>query len=201
MAWWLLLIPLSSAFSCWLLVKLFLVILFRPVRPIKFGGLTIHGIVPSRQPQIAKNIASLVSVQFLSILSIDERVSDPTLIQKIMPTIEEHIDDFLRNKLKKEMPVISMFIGDKTITSLKQVFMNELEKLFPQVMGRYASNLVSDLNIEEVVNRKLAAFPPEKIESLFYEKLGKEIRLAYASAMIIGLITGTIAMLIILLVK
>jgi hypothetical protein len=48
---------------------------------------------------------------------------------------------FLRIKLKDEMPMLSMFIGDKTITSLKKFFMQEIEILFPQVMKQFAANL------------------------------------------------------------
>src|SRR6185369_8217950 len=134
MHWWLLLIPLSCAFSCWLVVTLFFSILFRPHEPKTYAGVRIQGLLPAKQTPLAQKIGKLVAEQLFSMDVIKQKITDPANLQKIMPAIEEHIDDFLRNKLKKEMPVISMFIGDKTVSSLKKVFMAELEILFPQIM-------------------------------------------------------------------
>src|SRR6266436_1984920 len=150
MAWWLFLIPFFSAFSCWLIIKVFFTILFRPYQPKSILGLQIQGILPAKQVAIASKTGKLVADQLFSVKEIEEKVTDPANLQKIMPAIEEHIDDFLRNKLKKEMPFIGMFIGDKTINSLKKVFITELETLFPKIMSSYVSNLANDLNIEQL---------------------------------------------------
>ena len=114
-------------------------------------------------------------------------------MDKIKPLIETHIDDFLRNKLKDQMPMISMFIGDKTINTLKTVFMKEIEDLFPQVMQQFAGDLKNDLNIEQMVVLKIKNIPPEKLESLLYQNLAKEFRLVSAGAVVIGLLIGFIA--------
>src|SRR5262245_46222004 len=143
MAWKLFLIPIGSAFSCWLVIKMFFFILFRPHQPTSFLGFKIQGVLPKKQAAIAAGTGKMVAEQFFSLKTIEEKVSDPSILQKIMPMIEEHIDDFLRNKLKKEMPFIGMFVGDKTIESLKKVFITELETLFPNIMRGYASNLMS----------------------------------------------------------
>ena len=101
---------------------------------------------------------------------IEEKVTDPANLQKIMPAIEAHIDDFLRNKLKKEMPFSGMFVGEKTINSLKKVFISELENLFPKIMSSYTTNLARDLNIEQLVAQKIRAVSVVEIESAFRRK-------------------------------
>jgi hypothetical protein len=55
--------------------------------------------------------------------------------------MHEKLDLFFREKLTAKMPMISMFIGDKTIEELKAVFMEELELLFPELMNSYSGNL------------------------------------------------------------
>jgi uncharacterized membrane protein YheB (UPF0754 family) len=118
-----------------------------------------------------------------------------------MPLIEEHIDDFLRNKLKKEMPFIGMFVGDKTVSSLKKVFMTELETLFPNIMRSYASNLIAELNIEQLVSQKIAAASIPEIEAAVKKNLSRELRLIELISASIGLIIGLIVMLIIAYLK
>ena len=201
MAWWLFLIPFSSAFSCWLIIKVFFTILFRPYQPKLILGLRIQGIFPSKQVSIASKTGKFVAEQFFSMKEIVEKVTDPASLLKIMPAIEEHIDDFLRNKLKKEMPFIGMFVGDKTINSLKKVFIKELEALFPNIMRNYASNLIGDLNIEQMVRQKIAAVSIKEIESLFRKNFSKEIRRAELISGFIGVLTGLICMLLIYLIS
>src|SRR5262249_33988073 len=104
MAWKLFLIPIATALSCWLVIKVFFSILFRPHEPKSFLGLKLQGILPKKQSAIAARTGKLVAEQFFSLKTIEEKISDPSILQKVMALIEEHIDDFLRNKLKKEMP-------------------------------------------------------------------------------------------------
>ncbi len=201
MAWQLFLIPVASAFSCWLVIRLFFFLLFRPHRPISIVGFRNQGILPKKQSVIATGAGKIVAEQFLSSKIIEEKISDPSILQKIMPMIEEHIDDFLRNKLKKEMPFIGMFVGDKTIGSLKKVFLTELETLFPNIMKSYASNLIADLNIEQLVSQKIAAASIPEIEASIKKNFSKERQLIALASASIGLIIGLLVMIIIAYLK
>ena len=201
MAWQLFLIPIASAFSCWLVIKIFFSILFRPHQPRSILGFQVQGILPKKQSSIAAKAGKIVAEQFFSLKTIEEKISDPSTLQKIMPLIEEHIDDFLRNKLKKEMPFIGMFVGDKTVGSLKKVFMTELETLFPNIMRSYASNLITDLNIEQLVSQKIANASILEAETSFKKNFSKELRVTELISAAIGLIIGIIVMLVIAYLK
>lgn len=201
MAWQLFLIPIGSALSCWLVIKIFFTLLFRPHQPKLILGFEVQGILPKKQSTIAARAGKIVAEQFLSLKTIEEKISDPSTLQKIMPLIEEHIDDFLRNKLKKEMPFIGMFVGDKTVSSLKKVFMTELETLFPNIMRSYASNLITDLNIEQLVSQKIATASIQEVETSVRKHFAKELRLAELMSASIGLIIGLIVMLVVAYLK
>ena len=105
--------------------------------------------------------------------------------------VEGHIDDFLRNKLKEKMPVIGMFIGNKTINSLKEVFLKEIEDLFPQVLKQFAGNLRKELNIETMVANKITNVSAGQLE----EALLPALRYFSLSGAITGLIVGIINLL------
>src|ERR1700730_5329570 len=132
MNYWLLSIPVISAIIGWAITRLAITFLFRPYYPIKIFGFTLQGIIPKRQQQLAEKIGEQASSAFYSFVDIEQKISDPDNLREIMPVIEKHVDDFLRNKLTKEMPFLSMFIGDKTIGTMKKVFMQEIETLFPE---------------------------------------------------------------------
>ena len=112
--------------------------------------------------------------------------------------IESHVDDFLRTKLKDEMPVLSMFIGDKTISSLKKVFMLEIEILFPQVMKQFAGNLKNELALENMLLEKLPAFHQISWKMCFTRSCQKNSDSEIIGAMI-GFIIGVVQVVITLI--
>lgn len=192
MNYWLILIPFISAFIGWVTNWVAIKMLFHPREPKRFMGITFHGIFPKRQQQFAEKLGKLVSAEFLSFSDIEQKISSPENLKKIMPMIETHIDDFLRHKLSNEMPILSMFIGDKTINSLKEVFMKELEILFPQVMKQYAANLKTELDLEHIVIQKVSAFSSDKLEEILYQIMSKEFRFVEILGAVIGFIIGVV---------
>jgi uncharacterized membrane protein YheB (UPF0754 family) len=68
-------------------------------------------------------------------------------------------------------------------------------------MRGYASNLISDLNIEQMVTQKIAAISMMEVESAFRKDFSKEIRLAGFVSGLTGLLTGFICMLLIYLIS
>jgi uncharacterized membrane protein YheB (UPF0754 family) len=202
MNWWLLIIiPLLSAFigwaSNWLLIKL----LFHPQKPVRLPGFSIQGIYPKRQKQLAAQLSALVSKELFSFTELEARITHPDNFKKIMPTVEEHVDDFLRNKLKEAFPMIGMLIGDRTISTLKTIFMNELETLFPVIMKAYMQNLQKELDVEKLISDKIATFTPGKLETILYQTMGKELRLSGLVGAAVGLIMGLVQVGIIITLK
>jgi uncharacterized membrane protein YheB (UPF0754 family) len=194
--WLLIIIPLISAFIGWVTNWVAIKMLFHPRQPKKILGVTFHGIFPKRQKQFAEKLGKLVSAEFLSFDDIEQKISNPENLKKIMPMIENHVDDFLRNKLGNEMPVISMFIGDKTINKLKESFMKEIEILFPLVMKKYAANLKDELDLEKIVIEKVSGFSSDKLEEVLQQIMSKEFRFVEIIGAVIGFIIGLVQVLI-----
>lgn len=196
---WLLLIPVIAAFIGWITNRIAIKMLFHPREPKKILGFTIQGIFPKRQQQFAQRLGKIVSDEFLSFDDIEKKISSPENLKKIMPMIERHIDDFLRQRLSDEMPVISMFIGDKTIGRMKAAFMQEIETLFPVVMKQYAANLKTELDLEHIVTSKVSAFSSDKLEEILYQIMSKEFRFVEIIGAVIGFIIGSLQVVLTLL--
>lgn len=173
--------------------------LFHPKNPIKILGFTFHGIFPKRQKQFAEKLGKLVSNELLSFEDIEAKISSPENVKKIMPVVEEHIDYFLRNKLAEQMPIISMFIGDKTITELKTVFINELELMFPLIMSKYMGQLKADLDLEKIVIDKVSNFSSDKLEEILVGIMSKEFRFVELIGGVLGFVIGIFQLLLTML--
>ena len=133
MSWWLL-FPFIGALAGWLVMS---AALWR-----------IPGILLKRKDSLDRQLSNLVAKELISFDEIEQKLISPSSLQKILPAIEGHIDEFLRHKLGKSIPMLSMFIGDKTINQLKVVFMEELAELFPKVMKNYLEQLQQEIDVD-----------------------------------------------------
>lgn len=201
MNYWLLLIPVISGFIGWITNWVAIKMLFHPRNPINVLGIKVQGIFPKRQQQFAEKLGRLVSQELLSFSDIEEKINKPENLQKILPQVETHIDHFLRVKLGESMPMISMFIGDKTIDKLKGIFMEELEILFPKMMKEYSATLKNQLDLEQIVTDKVKAFPSDKLEDILYQVMAKEFRFVELLGAVLGFLIGILQVIITLLTQ
>jgi uncharacterized membrane protein YheB (UPF0754 family) len=190
MNYWLLLIPVISAFIGWVTNWVAIKMLFHPKQPVKVLGITFQGIFPKRQDQFAVKLGKLVSEQLLSFSDIESKLTNPANLQKMMPMVEQKIDDFLRIRLADTMPMISMFIGDKTIEKLKTAIMNELESLFPALIKNYTSSLRQELDLEQIVTEKVKNFSSDQLEDILYQVMAREFRFVEIIGGVLGFLIG-----------
>jgi len=182
MNYWLFILPVISALLGWIIHRIAARALFRST-------------ISRRQPLLAEKLGRLAAAEF-SHLDMEQKINDPAHIQKVMPLVEAHMDDFLRHRLQEQMPMISMFLGDKTIQTLKAVFLKEIETLFPQILAQFAGNIKSELDIEKIVTARIAAISPALLE----KQLSKELRFIPFLGAIGGFLIGIIQLIIVLLI-
>jgi hypothetical protein len=128
----LIIIPFMFGVFAWLLIWALVKMLFYPMTPIQILGFkweaTIHPIIRNTPWQ-------------------DLFPSDPQQsFESVKPFIDEQLDLFFHQKIKEKLPMISMFIGEKTISELKMVFMQELEMLFPILLNKLTQQTSLSLN-------------------------------------------------------
>ena len=166
MNYWLILTPIISAFTGWVTTWVAVKMLFHPRKPVNIFGFKLQGIFPKNQHEIAIKLGQVVSKELLSFEEIEQKITSSDNLEKLKPEIEAHIDNFLRNKLKDVFPMLSMFIGEKTIIQLKDAFLMELQSLFPVLMKSYMNKLQHDLGLEKIVFvKEREVFKPRKITS------------------------------------
>ena len=174
MTGWIYVLPLFSALLGWLISKFAENYFFK-----------IH--LPANKAGLASRLASNELIPFEVI---EQKLASSEGMKKLMPVIELHIDDFLRNKLVKSMPVVGMFIGEKTIGQLKDIFLQEMEAIFPTVMSTYFNNIRQELDLKQLVAERLDSMPPGQFESHLRLALRKQLRLFGVLGAATGFIVG-----------
>jgi hypothetical protein len=142
-----LLLPLLIACFGWVIAWGFVKIIFLPHRSISIAGIKWTS-------PFAKRIAQLPVQEIMSNLAPGDS------FKNVLPFIDAKLDEFFKERLVQKMPIVSMFIGDKTIIQLKEVFIEELQQLFPDLVIQFTktAQLQFLLNIEELWSRKLETY-------------------------------------------
>lgn len=192
---------LLSTFTGWVTTWIAVKMLFHPRKPIKLPGYTLQGIFPKNQRLIAEKLGQVVGKELLSFDEIEQKVTNPENLQKLKPEIEAHIDGFLNTRLKEVFPMLSMFIGEKTTTQLKEAFLLELENLFPILMKTYMNKLQHDLDLEKIVTEKVAAFSSEKLENILLQITKREFKFLEFIGGFFGLLIGIVQIVVAVLTK
>jgi len=199
MNFWILFIPVISAFIGWLTNWVAIKMLFHPKEPKKILGVTFHGLFPKRQNIFAERLGKLVSNELISFSVIEQKVTNPQNLDKMMPLLEGHIDDFLREKLKDKMPMISMFLGESTIQQFKSVFVEELKLIFPVMMKSYMVTLQTELDLEAIVIDKVRNFSSDKFEEILNQIMSKEFKFIEWIGAVLGFLIGLVQVALTLL--
>lgn len=174
------------------MILLLVTILMKPKQPIHFFGMKFQGIIPASLPKFTQYFKKTIPALLPSFQSIEEKFIQPENFEKIMPQIEQHVDDFLRNKLSESMPMISMFIGDRTINQLKELFMKELKIIFPASIQSYIRGAGASFNSASLITDEMLQQAISTVEENLYRIILSKQRKLVLLFGAIGLIGGLI---------
>lgn len=153
--------------------------------------------MPAIQNDAAEALGAYAENELMDPAFLKEKIASPEILQKAMPVIEKHIDEFLHKKLKESLPVISMFIGERVLNQLKDLFVKELEKLFPVVMSGFVDDAAKSIDIKTEISKRVSTLDIQEIEKQFYQKQGSQINKLKWAAFLFGLLVGIIQLAIV----
>jgi len=188
--------PLIGGVIGWITNFVAIKMLFYPRKPINLGLFKLQGVFPKRQKLFAIRIAKVVGDELLHIDEIKVAIKKPENLSTVYDLIDERIETFLKTKLGQAIPLLAMFINDKSIAAIKNVLSEEVKGMLPGAIDRFADNLEKNFDIEEVVFEKVAAFPVEKLEDVLMGILQKELKFIEIVGAILGAIIGVIQVVI-----
>ncbi|RBL91873.1 DUF445 domain-containing protein [Chitinophaga flava] len=173
-------IPIITAFLGWLINTIAVNILFTRI-------------LPAKKQELAKKLGAFAGNQLFSFETIKTKLTDPEKIKSIIPLVEAHLDTFLREKLPKAMPVLSMFIGDSIVNQIKSHLVAELDTLFPVMINQYLNNVEKDLDLEKIVSEKISSISSEQLQTISQQFLHREMRMFKLLGAFTGLVSGIVA--------
>jgi uncharacterized membrane protein YheB (UPF0754 family) len=192
------LLPLIAALIGWATNYLAIKMLFHPREPKKILGLSIQGVFPKRQNQIAQRLGTLVANELFSMKDIGQRIEELSTQPEAMEEVGKRIEKTIRGKLISAFPMLSMFLSDDMIEKVTNLFKGELEDFMKASASGLALKMEESIDVEALVREKVSTFSSDKVEELLIGFMEQEFRFIEKIGAVLGFFIGCVQVALVL---
>jgi uncharacterized membrane protein YheB (UPF0754 family) len=191
-------IPLISALIGWITNYVAVKMIFRPRKPWKFLGITIQGLIPRRQHELALKLGETVEKKLVSHKDVQQVLLGPESTRLVLRLIEGQIDTFMTQRLANN-PLIAMFVKNEAVDNIKRLLIEQLEGNIPELMEKLIDGVEDQLDFREIIREKVEAFDLGTLEGIIYDISSRELKAIEYLGGVLGLIIGLVQALIVVL--
>jgi uncharacterized membrane protein YheB (UPF0754 family) len=192
---WVWLTPFVGAFIGWLTNYVAIKMLFRPREPKRLFGLSLQGVMPKRQHDLALKIGEVVEKELLKSEDILTAINTEELRGHLATVIESRIDRFLREKLFRGDFLYSKVLSREAVQRAKRAFIAELVNLFPVEVDAAIKQLVEKVDIRKIVATRVERFEFEQLEAVVYRVASTELNWVVYLGGVLGFMIGLLQVL------
>lgn len=184
------LLPLVGALIGYGTNRLAVGMIFRPIEPRRFLGLTFQGLVGRRQPELARSIGNVVGDHLLQPEDLEgvlESIDlEPMVEQAFAAGLEPKLAEFRR------MPLVGALLTEERVGDLRaQAVKGVMEQRAVLVEG-FQEALDEGLDVHRIVEEKVASFPIARLEALIIEVAARELRSIEVLGGVLGALIGLV---------
>ncbi len=191
MNYFLILIPILNAVFAWWLIDTLILFVFRPYDPIKIIVFSIQGILPSLQNEIAVKAGEWAE-QNASTEKMEAYLLSEESLKEMHGYLEEKADDFIRNKLTERISLLKMFITEGIIIQAKEVLVEQLDKMIPELIKGFIPKVSEKINIKGAVESRIKNYPLQHLEMELKKQAVKKLTTIKLIAATAGLLLGIV---------
>jgi uncharacterized membrane protein YheB (UPF0754 family) len=169
----------------WITNKLAIKMLFKPVHPIRFLFITIQGVFPKRQAEIAKSLGKIVNAELVGIDDFKSALTTPENIQKV----NEKLKVKLEETIQENIPPMFLAMAGGAINSIIEKFTSTENSLLDELIEDLTSANDS-IDISKIVEEKVNQMDFRRFEGVLLELMSKELKHIEYIGAFLGLLIG-----------
>lgn len=185
----LLLTPFITAaigwFTNWVAIKM----LFHPRHPKKLLCWKWQGLIPRRQPQLAKEAAEVIEREILQ----QHVISNEIRKIEITPYLEASAHKIVWERIGPQLraiPLLGSFINDSTLAKFEVIASASMKEEAAPLMEKVAIEFEASVDLEQMIEDNIAAFDLERLESIVNEVARREFKTIERLGAVLGFIIG-----------
>ena len=175
-----------GGFIGWVTNKIAIKMLFRPIKPIRLGVMTLQGVLPKRKNQIAVSIGETVEAQFVNKEELLQSFLDADTKQSVLSSIQR----ILVAKIKEVVPSMMLAMLGQGLDDLVRKLINDHgDDLLNELIESLNKN-ESVMPIRTIVTQKINDLDMIEFESLVINIVKKELRHIETVGLVLGVLIG-----------
>lgn len=189
-------LPVIGAIIGWLTNYLAIKMLFKPYKPVKILGFTIHGVLPKRREVFAHKIAVTIEKELLSSKDISEILEGSGWEDEVESSVEEIVNNTLNSEGIKKFPLVGL-LSDSILTKIKfymsKEIIKQVDKRKPQLLDKFHSMV----DVKKIVSTKVDNFDINKLEKIVFSVVERELRHIEITGAVLGFMIGIVQVLLV----
>lgn len=183
------LLPVCGFLVGWATNWLALNMIFRPVKPTRIFGFTIHGLFLKRQAEVSDSFCTIVTEEILTVELIVQAMLTGTEAPRTRAIIQRHFEELVDEAVGIIKPLTQAAMGPKGFADLKQDTGQKAIDISTQTLKDPLFNQQRAKVVKEIMSERMKQLPSEEFQDLLRPCFQEdEIKL-----IIIGGILGALA--------
>lgn len=179
-------------FTNFLAVKM----LFHPREAVHVLGFKIQGVFPKRQTFVAEKIGHLVANDLLASVEIFKHIGSEKNLNKIKLSLEDKLSNYFESTFVQKYPMAARLLPKKAKLRIQEEILEEVEKLVPVLIQSQVQHLESNLDIEDIITRKVNSLSGERLEKIIWDILAEEFKFIEWVGAFLGFTIGLIQVIL-----
>jgi uncharacterized membrane protein YheB (UPF0754 family) len=171
-------------------------LIFRPIRPIRFGSFVLQGTFIKRQKEVATEYSHIVASRIITVENIFEYIIRGPGSSRLAEIVRRQIDRAIQHTASSTLPFLGVKADNKLFGYIRNIasyrFLQELPMNIRHVFG-YAENA---LDLENILRKKMIGLSPEAFEDFLRPVFREDEFKLILIGGILGGIAGTVQYLL-----
>ncbi|MBX7136957.1 MAG: DUF445 family protein [Oligoflexia bacterium] len=189
-------VPVTGALIGWVTNYIAIKMLFRPRRPWRILGMTVIGLIPRRQAELAERISETVNAELISHKDIENVLKSPGVDAEIRAAISSQVDNMIARTVGR-IPILSSMASSGISQQLKSVLVDQIHDTTPEMLERLVQKVENSLDFRALVKERIEAFELTKLEDIVYRIASHELKAIEYLGGVLGLIVGVLQLFMI----
>ncbi len=189
-------LPLIGALIGWLTNYVAIKMLFHPKNEIKIFFFSLQGIFPKRQQAFAEKLGQVVSTELLTAQEVTAHLKEKATSEAVLDHIAMRLEEGIASRLPRAFPMLAMLMSSKNAEKLKRVLLEQISGLNEELIDKLSRELEKELDVQGIVEEKVAAFSSDKLEEILFSIMRREFKFIEVVGAVLGFFIGLIQILL-----
>ncbi|AXQ31111.1 DUF445 family protein [Solimonas sp. K1W22B-7] len=184
------LLPAFGAFvgltSDWIALQM----MFRPLYPKKFLGITLHGKFIARQKEVARDYASLIARELLTPANMIEELLRGPFADRVVDLLQQHVRNATDEQLGLGKPLVVAAMGSSRYGEIRRHIVVRLLELLPQTSREIEQYALDALDINNTIVARMDLLTPEQFEGLLRPAFKEDEKTLVLCGAVLGFAVG-----------